>query len=359
MPINAYTGLMGTGKSYECVSSVIIPAIKNGRRVVTNVDGIDSDAIRAFCQDKYNIAPEKLGHVVHCKNDQVQSPIFLPHGEAIDTFCKAGDLICIDEAWRFWGTDCKLLNEHKIFFREHRHYVDEITKVSCDLVLMVQDIGDLHRSLKVVVEVSFKTTKIKSLGMSKTYRVEMWEGYKQAYKSRVSIENKRYKPEIFPLYSSYVGGTGKELQVDGRQNVLNNPKYWISALVGIVFAYFTVTTIVDFFNGSKYKKDSAMATASTTGKPKSLIPTTGTNTQTISSPASSIPTVSELWRVTGSMQYGDQTYVIISNAAGRIRLEHPSAFQNKGMSIVGQVDGDRVMVWSGAPQASLMPGGVK
>ena len=35
MPINAYTGLMGSGKSYECVSSVMVPAIimaeKKGR----------------------------------------------------------------------------------------------------------------------------------------------------------------------------------------------------------------------------------------------------------------------------------------------------------------------------------------
>ncbi|MGV0986750.1 MAG: hypothetical protein ACOYB2_19555 [Limnohabitans sp.] len=43
-------------------------------------------------------------------------------------------------------------------------------------VLMVQDIGDLHRTLKVVVELTFRTTKIKTFGWNKTYRVEMWEG---------------------------------------------------------------------------------------------------------------------------------------------------------------------------------------
>ena len=161
MPINVYTGLMGSGKSYECVSSVIIPAIKAGRRVVTNVDGIDSDSIRAYCHEEYQIELDKLGEVVHCKNEDVHKSDFLPHGVEVDTFCKAGDLICIDEAWRFWGGDCKLLQEHKVFFREHRHYVHETTKVSCDLVLMVQDIGDLHRILKVVVEVSFRTTKLK------------------------------------------------------------------------------------------------------------------------------------------------------------------------------------------------------
>lgn len=37
MPINIYTGLMRSGKSYEVVSEVIVPAIRKGRRVVTNV----------------------------------------------------------------------------------------------------------------------------------------------------------------------------------------------------------------------------------------------------------------------------------------------------------------------------------
>ena len=57
MPINAYTGLMGSGKSYECVSSVIIPAIRAGRRVVTNVDGINGEAIRAYCEKKFKSDP--------------------------------------------------------------------------------------------------------------------------------------------------------------------------------------------------------------------------------------------------------------------------------------------------------------
>ncbi|WP_218060954.1 zonular occludens toxin domain-containing protein, partial [Bacillus cereus] len=42
-----------------------------------------------------------------------------------------------------------------IFFREHRHYAHAETGVTCDLVLMVQDISDLHRILKTVVELSF------------------------------------------------------------------------------------------------------------------------------------------------------------------------------------------------------------
>lgn len=343
MPINAYTGLMGSGKSYECVSSVIVPAIKAGRRVVTNVDGIDSDAIRAYCQDKWAIDPDKLGHVVHCQNDDVGKASFLPHGENVDTFCKPGDIICIDEAWRFWGTDCKLLAEHKIFFREHRHYIHPESKVSCDLVLMVQDITDLHRTLKVVVEVTFRTTKIKTLGWDKTYRVEMWEGYKLPSRSRVSVENKKYQKEIFPLYSSYQGGTGKEMRVDDRQNVLKSPKLWV--LAGLVIALFAGGTysIVMFFSGSKYKRADTQANSGPAAAQKAKPGSSGA----VATPGA--PDVSDLWRVVGSYQVGVTAFVVLANDAGSIRVEHPSAFQNSGVATVGHVDGQRVMFWSGVP----------
>jgi zona occludens toxin len=337
MPINAYTGLMGSGKSYECVSSVILPAIKNGRRVVTNVDGIDSDAIRAYCQEKWDADPDKLGCVVHCTNDDISKTSFFPYGENVDTFCKPGDIICIDEAWRFWGTDCKLLPEHKIFFREHRHFVDPESKVSCDLVLMVQDIGDLHRTLKVVVEVTFKTTKIKTLGWDKTYRVEMWEGYKLAQKGRVSVENKRYDTDLFPLYSSYQGGAGKEMRVDDRQNVLRSPKLWMLGLLIMSLFSVGIWGVLRFFGGSGLK-DVQQAQPS---KNNQSSPSNVTHTKTIQE-------ISEQWRIVGTYQVGSVAMVALSNESGIIRLEHPSNFQGTGLLLVGNLDGERVMFWSGS-----------
>ncbi|WP_322996102.1 zonular occludens toxin domain-containing protein [Castellaniella sp.] len=342
MPINAYTGLMGSGKSYECVLSVIVPAVKVGRRVVTNVDGIDSDAIRAYCQEKYSTPPQELGSVVHCKNEDVGKTDFLPYGENVDTFCQPGDIICIDEAWRFWGTDCKLLAEHKVFFREHRHFVHPDTKVCCDLVLMVQDISDLHRILKVVVEVTFKTTKIKTLGLNKTYRVEMWEGYKLTQKGRVAVENKRYDPQIFPLYSSYTGGAGKELQVDDRQNVLKSPKLWI--LATLVMGLFGVSayTLAGFFSSNQKPDISEISATYGESKTNSALPMTGATVS--SQPRQSTSTS---WRLVGTMQAGKSAYAVVQSADGRMRLEHPSNFQNSGAVMIGKVDGERVTAWSG------------
>lgn len=357
MPINTYTGLMGSGKSYECVSSVIVPAVRAGRRVVTNVDGIDSDAIRAYCQDKFSVQLEQLGEVVHCTNEDVPKASFLPHGKDVDTFCQPGDIICIDEAWRFWGTDCKLLPEHKVFFREHRHFVHPDTKVCCDLVLMVQDITDLHRTLRVVVEVTFRTTKIKTLGWQKTYRVEMWEGYKLTAKGRVSVQNKRYDAEIFPLYSSYSGGTGKELQVDSRQNVLRSPKLWLLA-VGVVLLFgWSIYTILGFFDGTRAKANVAA------GKPSSsqAVPPAASAAPATPGPATATTTaarsgISSTWRLVGTLHAQGKQFVIIEGQGGRMRLEHPSAFLHTGAAMVGEVDGQRVTVWSGPqPSAGAKP----
>lgn len=41
MAINAYVGIPGSGKTYEVVRSLILPAFIKGRRIVTNIVGID------------------------------------------------------------------------------------------------------------------------------------------------------------------------------------------------------------------------------------------------------------------------------------------------------------------------------
>ena len=356
MPINTYTGLMGSGKSYECVSSVIVPAVRNGRRVVTNVDGIDGDAIRAYCQEKYGVNYDQLGTVVHCTNDDVGKADFLPYGrDDVDTFCQPGDMICIDEAWRFWGTDCKLLPEHKVFFREHRHYVDPNTKVSCDLVLMVQDISDLNRSLKVVVEVTFRTTKLKTLGLNRAYRVEWWEGYKLTNKGRVGVQNKRYDNDIFPLYSSYTGGKGRELQVDSRQNVLKSPKLWLLAVAVLTMGSVSLYSIVSFFNPKSSDEAFPMTPNQGAGAPAtSAAKVSGASATQQIRP---VPQYSDEWRIVGSIEVDGDLMIVVAGVDGRTRLEHPSVFQHVGTAagMTGEIDGKRVATWSGP--SSVQTGG--
>ncbi|HGW7889845.1 TPA: zonular occludens toxin domain-containing protein, partial [Escherichia coli] len=43
MAISAYVGVPGSGKSFEVVRSVIIPAVAQGRRVVSNIYGLNAE----------------------------------------------------------------------------------------------------------------------------------------------------------------------------------------------------------------------------------------------------------------------------------------------------------------------------
>lgn len=436
MPINAYTGLMGSGKSFESVRSVIIPAILAGRDVVTNVEGVNSELIREYCAEKHNKPLASLGHVRHCKNEDLDKPQFFPvpitdelgfeiedwiplphftyycrafkaaHGkdlgktgyqimlraltelrrreldigsclvqsaykeqkeidvssfsnapsntvfcdlpEATQSIVQPGDMVVIDEAWRFWGTQSKISGEHRVFFREHRHYVNPNTLVSCDLVVMVQDISDLHRSLKVVVECSFRTTKLKSLGLTKTYRVEMWEGYKLTRTGRLSSEVKKYDPEIFPLYSSYTGGKGVELQVDARQNVFNSKKLLMMIAGCAVAGVLAITFVVRFFNPQGPEPKQAAAAP---GQSKSTsVPRRPGDPAPRPIPSPSADFSSE-YKIVGEINAGGERLVMLSSGPGRVRYVPASMFAGGGYQMMGRIDGKVVTYFSG-PQVN-------
>jgi zona occludens toxin len=353
MPINVYTGLMRSGKSYEVVSQVILEAVAQGRRVVTNVDGIDNDLIQTYVADSRKLDASSLGQVVHCTNEQVFKPDFFPFyddkkSSVTDTFCQPGDLVCIDEAWRFWGTDSKLLKEHKSFFLEHGHFVHPESGVACDLVLMIQDMSTLHRFLRSVVAFSFRTHKKVSLGLANTYSVNMWEGSKMTKATMIGTWVRKYDKAVFPLYSSFKGGAeGKTVNVDKRQNVLASKKLWFLAGCVVVFGAMGAYGIKRFFSPPQARSVDGSKPGSGSASPGGDIANQSTHAKTSD--------VSEAWRVSGSLVVGDKAFVVLVGDGGRLRLEHPSAFQNAGTVKVGDVDGQRVTTWSGPQASNILP----
>jgi zona occludens toxin len=338
MAINAYTGLMGSGKSYEVVSEVITRAIAAGRRVVTNVDDISSEKIREYVSEKFKLDMDNLGHIIHCKNDDVLDKNFFPFGDTLTkTFCESGDLICIDEAWRFFSQKNRIPKNHEIFFREHRHYTNPTTGVSCDLVLMVQDISDLNRFLKSVVELSFRTTKLKTLGMHKSYRVESFEGYRQSIKTRISIQVRKYDPKIFPLYGSYAGtGSGKELVVDKRGSIFNSKSWLILGVLGLLVTIFAGNHMLKFFHPDKPKIDKTSKTVDGNPFPSSTVP------------VASGPTPSN-YRIVGKWSTKTQIYYLLRDtSSGELVTVLPSQVRRNGPLISVMLDGSKVTPYSGS-----------
>ncbi len=103
MAITAYIGVPGSGKSYEVVKSVIIPAVASGRRIVSNIYGLNHEAIIQYCYKNKLISDDiSPGEIIHVENERVMSPDFYPvKGNQDKSLCQPGDLIILDECHRF------------------------------------------------------------------------------------------------------------------------------------------------------------------------------------------------------------------------------------------------------------------
>lgn len=350
MPINVYTGLMRSGKSYEVVAEVICPAILFGRNVVTNVDGISNDLVREYVSKKHGVPIEQLGNIIHVTNADVFKENFFPYyddtkNSHIDTVVQPGDLVCIDEAWRFWpDTGTKIHKNHKSFFLEHGHFTNTETGVACDLVLMVQDMGTINRFIRNVVAFNFRTHKKVSLGLGKVYSVNMWEGHKQIKSTLIGNWVRKYSKEIFPLYSSFKGGAdGKTINVDSRQNIFSNRWLLIKLVLCVGLAIFSSYTVWNFFHATGANAKNPAGTNSTSN---GLASSAGAN-GSVGAIRPSTPPFSDSWRITGSYSAKGLVYIVLTNATGQVRVESPSVFKNSGYAQIGEIDGSLTTVWSG------------
>ncbi|MFM2466666.1 zonular occludens toxin domain-containing protein [Paraburkholderia sp. RL17-368-BIF-A] len=350
MAINAYCGVMGSGKSYEVVQGPLLDAVASGRRVVTNIDGINESKIHDYLEAKGRGERKRFGAVVHVRTTDITVPAFFPvetesaSGATVTPgFVQPGDLLVVDEAWKLWSSDKKLSDEHMAFFRMHRHFTHATTGVACDVVLMIQGIGDLHRKLKEVVELSFRMHKLKSLGLSSGYRVEQYEGWKQNAKTRVGTYVRKYSKEVFPLYKSYAGVGGSEAVVDKRQNVLANKRLWLVATFLLLMAFASVRFLWSFFHR-------AASVAESTATSSTPVSTSGAAVSSADGGPSGATSkgFSEKWRIAGSYSGPGRAWVVVTDGTGRLRVESPSMFQNAGIVRVGTIDGERVSTFSGS-----------
>jgi zona occludens toxin len=335
MAIMAYTGLQGSGKSYEVVSHVIVRAVASGRRVVSNIEGLQPEAIRDYVLFlRGDASGPPLGDVVLINNDAVSAASFFPVSADDQTsFVKAGDLVAIDEAWRFWGKEFQLYRPHVIFFREHRHFVHPQTGVSCDLVLISQSIDDFNPMLRKVIKQNFLTEKKSLLGMNKTYSLKTFDGHRQARAALIRTETKKYNPKIFPLYSSYQGGQGKEEVVDARGNVFSSwpVRFGIVAvpLLLVLCIYFLIGTFSRLGGGDS--KQALKDLKNKHGTAAGIV---------VDGPA---PSPVSSWYIAGQAKNDYGLFVVLKDDRGILRLEPAKSFTFiNGKPVSGLVDGFKV-----------------
>lgn len=352
MAIIAYIGVPGSGKSHECVKSVIIPNMLKGRRIVTNVDGINPDAIIDYCLKHYKVPREKLGTVIPVTDEAVQADDFLPfkkegeEGYSGDgSFCRPGDLVCLDEVWRFWPSDKAMSVQHKSFIAEHRHFSDPDTGLTSDLVLMNQALDTIPRFVKSRIETTFRMTKLTMLGAKSRYRVDVFNGVKLFKSSKTTSYQNKYDKNIFPLYNSYNGGNGNESTVDDRQNIFKQTKLWVMVAGFILMFSVSCYLIYSFFAGTGGNKPVTPVHADNAPVESSTV--SGDRKSGAKEIEKEENPVSSTWRISGTLQQDDINYIALVNSNGDIRLVNKNSFHGKGVMLFGFVDGEKVTYFSG------------
>ncbi|MDE1493936.1 hypothetical protein KKJ25_02885 [Xenorhabdus bovienii] len=365
MSITAYFGVPGSGKSHECVKSVILPAYLLGRRIVTNIDGINPDAIRDYAVKLSKGKDPTLGEIITVTDEQVMQGGFFPYKRndeegysCSDSFCRAGDLICLDEVWRFWSSDKDMTNEHKSFIAEHRHFTDPDTGLCCDLALMNQHPDTVARFIKTRIETSYKMIKLVMIGAKSRYRVDVYTGVKLYKSNRTTSYQNKYDKNIFKLYHSYNGGKGNEVTVDSRQNIFSQTKLWVfifglllllSCSGYFIYAFFTSysddNSVVSGVNNNDVLHQDVLFND---GESNNNNMRERGGTERIERTEEGIDNpVSASWRISGVLNIDNYTYVALVNASGDIRMVNKTNFHGQGIMMFGFVDGEKVTYFSG------------
>jgi zona occludens toxin len=263
MAINAYVGLMGHGKTYQVIESLIVPKYQAGFNIITNISGINEEEIKKYIlkeNPKYDIS--NFGTIRLFDGDEPTLPDFFPseyeerdkNGKVKkdengkpnliqkDGIVKMGDLIIVDEAWQFWDKGFAFPKEHIHFFRYMRHFVNNKGH-TCDLAIITQDITTLDVQIKRLVEMLFVTNKPKMVTQDR-YNLTIYAGHSQTRKNLISHGSipKKYNKDIFPLYKSYSKDNAKESLIDDRVS------FWKSSQL----RYSIIAVILMFSLGSYY-----------------------------------------------------------------------------------------------------------
>jgi zona occludens toxin len=382
MAITAYSGLQGSGKSYEVVKNVILSNLLAGRRIVTNIYGLKDDDIKNYLVERYKIDDVgKLGQIVHVSNEDITLPYFFPWegqdsgvplrvSERVSPFKSAvdvlfnwatvpdavpnhsivqgGDVIVLDEVWRWYATGEKMLPEHMKFFRMHRHFLDAKTGVSCDVVLIIQVLDDLQNKVKKVVEKNFQMTKHKGLGFDNRYVVNVYGGYRQTEKALIESHQESYQPEFYNLYESYSQAKGNKLPsekaADSRGKLWNRWQFKVGLPVALICIPYSFWYMYNFFHP---KPKTAVVSGSASGQTSAVSGVASASPAAPSVPKP--PEVSDKWRVVGVYSVKSQTVFMLVNDKMQVRklVNVPFKF-SLGDYEVQLPNGDFASTWSGA-----------
>ncbi|HAK7760387.1 TPA: hypothetical protein H2V15_004656 [Salmonella enterica] len=340
MSIHAYVGIPGSGKSYEVVGSVILPAFIQGRKIITNISGINLQAFIDYCEADKKIDCSKLGTIEIVSDSDVLKDNFFPNNGIDDPICKPGTLICLDEIHKFWEKDSKLSDKAKEFFAEHRHFADPETKSTCDVVLITQSVKSIALFIRHRIESVFSMHKLIAVGKNNRFRVDIYNSSDLKPVNKITSYQKKYDSKIYALYKSHFVSGAVENVVDKRTNIFAKKSFLFTMLFCFLFIFGAIYMVYDFLHPEPTHKELAIKESNINDNAKS---------NSDLSPVIKEPVykLSSNWRITGELNNSKGKFIIIASKDGVIRLLDRDLFFGNDLTMYGIVDNEKVTYYSG------------
>lgn len=229
--INLLLGAPGGGKSYEAVVHHILPAIAQGRKVITNlpVNVAEFEKLHPGAAALFDLRittkaprPVNLETVQDTQRvtlgGQTWRPIPFWHpADFADEWRHPekgyGPLYVIDECHIPLPVRGTMIQVEE-WFSLHRHH-------NADVLLITQSYGKINAAIRDLVQVVYRVRKNVALGSMGSYTRKVQDGLRGEV---VNTSIRKYEPHHFPLYKSHTqSSSGSEL---GANDIRPFWKHW-------------------------------------------------------------------------------------------------------------------------------------
>jgi zona occludens toxin len=241
--INFLMGAPGGGKSYEAVVFHILPALRDGRKVITNLP-LDLAALGALDESFPGLVEIRI-------SARPSLGRWVPGGEgaAFDLTGRTADVApgtrafstvwCYYTEWRhpksgigplFVIDECHLAIPRgatplavEEWYSLHRHYL-------CDVLLLSQGYGKCSRPIVELVQLLYRVRKNTALGFSGSYTRKVQDGVRGEV---VNVNQRTYEKAYFALYKSHTqsGAAAREAMASDVRPIWRHWSFIGSALL--------------------------------------------------------------------------------------------------------------------------------
>lgn len=311
MTFLAYVGKPGDGKSYGAVENQILPMLKQGRRVVTNIP-LHVDRIRETIS---------TGEIVEFPMQAVMAD-----PDSIGDYVTPGSVFVLDECWEMFpaGTkQDKIPLAWRTLLAKHRHMVDDQGNASV-MVWLVQDLSMCSTFARALIHQTYLHTKLSSLGANWAYRIDIYNGAVTGQRppegKKVRTLNGKFSKDTFRLYKSHTLSQGDtegavERSGDSRALLWKRPIFIAIPAMLVLFVVFGLPILSkQFGKGAMPQKPAAsVASSGPVASPPPGASTFGLPPQQRQ----------ETWQIVGSMVYeGDsqRDQVFLARGSAQVKL---------------------------------------